>query len=78
MSTLTDKLNYLNAIKGELKDAIVAKGVPVSDTDTFRSYADKISSIDTHESDLTEIETPWTPSMVKIPHLKENFNVVIY
>lgn len=47
MSTLTDKLNYLNAIKGELKDAIVAKGVPVSDTDTFRSYADKISSIDT-------------------------------
>lgn len=57
MSTLTDKLNYLNATKGKLKDAIVAKGVTVSDTDTFRSYADKISSIDTHESDLTEIES---------------------
>lgn len=43
--SLADKLNYLGDTKGLIKDAIVNKGVDVSDTDTFRSYADKIKEI---------------------------------
>lgn len=45
MGTITDKLTYLDGTKTAIKEAIVSKGVSVSDTDTFRSYADKISSI---------------------------------
>lgn len=47
MGTIADKLTYLNATKAAIKAAIVNKGVSVSDTDTFRSYADKIVSIET-------------------------------
>ena len=45
MGTVADKLVYLNGTKAAIKDAIVAKGVSVADTDTFRSYADKIGQI---------------------------------
>ena len=45
MGTITDKLNKLAETKSAIKTAIVNKGVAVSDTDTFASYADKISSI---------------------------------
>ena len=46
-NTIADKLTYLNGTKDAIKQAIIGKGVDVSDTDTFRSYADKISSIQT-------------------------------
>ena len=39
------KLNYLLETKNQIKNAIVAKGVAIEDTDTFRSYADKINDI---------------------------------
>jgi hypothetical protein len=45
MGTVADKLSYLNDTKTAIKDAIVAKGVDVADTDTFRSYATKIGEI---------------------------------
>lgn len=45
MSTTADKLNYLISTKNAIKQAIIDKGVDVSDTDTFRSYADKIVDI---------------------------------
>lgn len=45
MGTTADKLNRLLETKTAIKEAIVAKGVSVADTDTFRSYADKISQI---------------------------------
>ena len=45
MGTITDKLNKLAETKSAIKTAIVNKGVTVTDTDTFASYADKISSI---------------------------------
>lgn len=45
MGTVAEKLTYLNETKTAIKDAIVAKGVPVSDTDTFRSYAAKVERI---------------------------------
>lgn len=46
-NTIYDKLVYLEDTKEQIKQAIVAKGVSVSDSDTFRSYADKIGSIET-------------------------------
>lgn len=45
MGSIADKLTYLQETKTAIKNAIVSKGVEVSDTDSFRSYADKISSI---------------------------------
>ena len=45
MGTITDKLNKLAETKSAIKTAIVNKGVTITDTDTFASYADKISSI---------------------------------
>lgn len=54
MGTIADKLTYLNATKAAIKNAIVNKGVSVADTDTFRSYADKIESI---ETGIEEIST---------------------
>ena len=45
MGTITDKLNKLAETKSAIKTAIVDKGVAVSDSDTFASYASKIASI---------------------------------
>ena len=45
MSTTTDKLSYLLQTKNAIKEAIVEKGVEVVETDTFRSYANKIKNI---------------------------------
>ena len=39
------KLYYLNKTKENIKRAIVAAGVSVLDSDTFRSYATKIAQI---------------------------------
>ena len=46
MGTITDKLNKLAETKSAIKTAIVNKGVAVSDSDTFASYANKITSIE--------------------------------
>lgn len=46
MGTIAEKLTYLEGTKSAIKDAIIAKGVDVADTDTFRSYAEKIESIE--------------------------------
>lgn len=47
MGTTSDKLAYLNQTKTEIKNAIIEKGVEVADTDSFRSYANKIAQIKT-------------------------------
>ena len=44
-NTIQDKLTYLSDTKDAIKQAIIGKGVEVTDTDTFRSYADKIKTI---------------------------------
>lgn len=49
MGTVADKLNYLQSTKEAIKSALIEKGVSVADSDTFRSYADKISDIKTTE-----------------------------
>ena len=40
-----EKLEYLNDTKTAIKGALQNRGVTVSDTDTFRSYADKVGQI---------------------------------
>lgn len=45
MATINDKLTYIEGTKDAIKQAIIAKGVSVSDVDTFRSYANKIEAI---------------------------------
>lgn len=45
MGTIADKLNYLIQTKNAIMNAIIAKGVEVTSSDTFRSYAEKISQI---------------------------------
>ena len=45
MGTISDKLNYLAQTKEAIMNAIIAKGVEVLSSDTFRSYADKIAQI---------------------------------
>lgn len=45
MATIAEQLTSLNDTKTAIRDAISAKGVSVSDTDTFASYADKIAEI---------------------------------
>ena len=47
MGTTTEKLEHLNETKALIKQAIISKGQPVSNTDTFKSYANKISAIST-------------------------------
>ena len=47
MGSIVDKMNYLLETKKGIREAISAKGVSISDDDTFRSYADKIASIET-------------------------------
>lgn len=43
----TKKLAYLAETKDLIKAALIEKGQAVSDTDTFRSYADKVLAIET-------------------------------
>lgn len=40
-----DKLNKLLETKNAIKNALLDKGVEISDTDTFSSYSNKILSI---------------------------------
>lgn len=45
MGTLADKLQYLKETKDAIMNAIIEKGVAITSSDTFRSYAQKISEI---------------------------------
>lgn len=45
MGTIADKLNRVLETKNAIKQALINKGVEVSDTDSFESYAGKIDSI---------------------------------
>lgn len=51
---IADKLDYLLNTKSQIKQAIVEKGVSISDTDSFRSYTDKIAKLEKVSNCLTE------------------------
>ena len=61
MGQTADKLNYFLQTKSLIKQAIIDKGVDVSESDTFRSYAEKIGQISGGPSiDNGNIFTGWT------------------
>ena len=66
MGTTADKLNKLKETKLAIKTAIVNKGVEVTDTDTFASYASKIDSIQTGGGDLdfSQLGYAYTPTFI--------------
>ena len=45
MGNTADKLNYLEGTKAAIRQSIETKGVIVNDSDTFRSYSEKIGEI---------------------------------
>ena len=47
MATIAENLQTILDIKSNIKDAIIAKGVSVADSDSFATYASKIESIET-------------------------------
>jgi len=47
MATISENLQTILDIKNDIKDAIIAKGVNVADSDGFATYPDKIESIET-------------------------------
>ena len=53
--SIVNKLEKLKNTKQAIKQALINKGVEVSDNDSFESYADKIDSIKV--SDIDYIET---------------------
>lgn len=57
---IADKLTYLNETKQAIKQAIIDKGVEVTDTDTFRSYADKVGEISGGSGGSDILGVPYT------------------
>ena len=54
--SIADKLQHIYETKNAIRDAIIAKGVEIVESDTFRSYADKIASIVTSGGGGGEVE----------------------
>ena len=65
-SSIASKLDTLKQTKAAIKDAIVEKGVSVGDTDSFRSYASKISSIETKGNVQGNKEVDFTESPMSV------------
>lgn len=73
MGNIQDKLNYLSNTKEAIKQAIITKGVDVTDSDTFRSYADKIDSIQTGGGGGGEYELP--SHLTQIEYIQQDAGV---
>lgn len=56
MSTIAEKMTYLNETKDLIKEAIAAKGVTIDDGATFRSYAGLIGKIQAGSGSSTGAE----------------------
>lgn len=55
---IIENLEYLKETKEAIKEAIINKGVSVQDTDTFRSYAEKIDRIEPNNIEDLIIANP--------------------
>lgn len=55
MTSIGEILDYIKETKSLIKNAIITKGVAVSDSDTFRSYEQKIDDITTGGSAITVV-----------------------
>lgn len=59
--TIAEKTDYLLKTKKQIKNAISQKGVSIADTDSFRSYADKIRQIEVGGGTTTPSVEDWQP-----------------
>lgn len=59
--SIAGKMNYLKETKNQIKEAIKGKGIDVLDTDTFRSYATKISKIQ-NDASIKDCITTYLPT----------------
>ena len=69
VSTL-DKLNYLEATKGLIKDGLNDLGAGISDNDTFRSYSGAIDSLYDYMKQTTDEGTEVTLSNTRVAKMK--------
>ena len=81
---ISDKLNKLIITKEAIRNAIIDKGQPVSELDTFASYSDKISQIQAQAGEdmfirqgakVPEVLSPWT---LRTPAADNNWQSVTY
>ena len=77
MGTNADKLEYLLETKNQIKQAIIDKGVNVTDTDTFRSYATKIGEIQSG-SPSTQAQSIFTGATAPLTYLNCTENQFVY
>ena len=54
MGTIVDKINYLKETKSSIYNAIKSKGSDITESTTFRQYADKISALDVSSGTVTD------------------------
>ncbi|WP_300486223.1 BspA family leucine-rich repeat surface protein [Flavobacterium sp.] len=77
MGTIADKLIHLGLTKTEIRDAIISKGVTVSEETTFRDYAGKIREITTDggETDPPDWVRPkdWLPIEHRVVEGEQKF-----
>ena len=59
MGSIADKLSYLNTTKQDIKTALQAQNSNVTDTDTFRSYADKIKELNINYGENWKPQSDW-------------------
>ena len=69
MGTISDKLNKIIQTKTDIKNAIIGKGISVSDSDAFSSYASKISQIQgqissVNVNSIEDLKTGWKYKLV--------------
>lgn len=65
METITTKLEKLNEAKEAIKAAIQEKGVPISDSDSFKSYADRVRLIQGNSEGGVRILRAFVPADFK-------------
>lgn len=54
MGSIVDKINYLKQTKSSIYNAIKSKGSDITESTTFRQYADKISALDVSSGTVTD------------------------
>ena len=54
LNEINNQLQYLEETKTQIKTAIIEKGQDISDSDTFRSYVEKINNISTLGTDTSD------------------------
>lgn len=69
MGNISDKLNRLIQTKANIKSAIISKGISANDSDTFSSYASKISQIQgqipsVNINSIEDLKTGWKYKLV--------------